>query len=187
MRCTVPGHAIAPLYSMTRREYGNAYEQGFRPTVRFLISKGVRHDSAEEIAQAAWTRGWERIAQLRDAGVVRTWVNTIALNLYRRNTYNDRREEPLVEYAVNHDPGVASIELAKLLESCGPSERVLLQCQLHGLTTTEMAQRVGATEAAVRIRLMRARRSARFAFENRNSQKGLDPGPDGNCFGLTNT
>jgi DNA-directed RNA polymerase specialized sigma24 family protein len=61
--------------------------------------------------------------------------------------------------------GVASIELASLLDSCCPSDRVLLLHQLHGLTTSEMAREVGATETAVRIRLMRARRSVRRVYE----------------------
>jgi DNA-directed RNA polymerase specialized sigma24 family protein len=52
-------------------------------TVRFLESRGSARDSAEEIAQAAWVRGWERIEQLRDVAMVFTWVNTIALNIFR--------------------------------------------------------------------------------------------------------
>jgi len=152
---------------MTRSDYGRAYEQGFNPTVRFLVSKGVPRDSAEEIAQAAWTRGWERIAQLRDEDVVRTWINTIALNLYRRDTHIDSRKEPLMDRAVKSDPGAASIELDRLLDSCCPSDRSLLLFQLYGFTTSEMARQVGASETAVRIRLMRARRSARSASENR--------------------
>jgi DNA-directed RNA polymerase specialized sigma24 family protein len=146
---------------MTRSDYGRAYEQGFHPTVRFLVSKGVPQDAAEETAQAAWTRGWERIDQLRDHEVVTTWVNTIALNIFRRSTHVDRRKEPLLDRTAMPDSNVASIELAKLLDFCCPSDRVLLLHQLHGLTTSEMARAVGVTETAVRIRLMRARRTAR--------------------------
>jgi DNA-directed RNA polymerase specialized sigma24 family protein len=152
---------------MTRADYGRAYEQGFYPTVRFLVSKGVSRDSAEEIAQAAWSRGWERIDQLRDAGIVRTWINTIALNMYRRATHIDSRKEPLRDRAAKFDPGGASLELARLMDSCSPSDRSLLLFQLYGFTTSEMARRVGATEGAVRIRLMRARRSARCALRGR--------------------
>ena len=154
---------------MTRGDYGRAYEEGFEPTVRFLVSKGVPLDSAEETAQAAWTRGWERIDQLRDEDAVRTWVNTIALNMYRRNTHIDRLKEPLLDRAVKPDPGAASIELARLLDSCCHSDRLLLLFQLYGFTTSEMAHQVGITETAVRIRLMRARRSARSASESKGT------------------
>lgn len=150
---------------MTRSDYGRAFENGFHPTVRFLVSKGVPHDVAEEMAQAAWTRGWERIHQLRDKEMLRTWVNTIALNMYRRTTHVDSKKEPLLDSIGGPDLAVASIELGCLLNSCCPSDRVLLLHQLHGLTTSEMAREVGVTETAVRIRLMRARRSARSMFE----------------------
>jgi DNA-directed RNA polymerase specialized sigma24 family protein len=170
-RGNTAGHAIAALQDMTRGDYGRAYEQGFHPTVRFLVSKGVPCDAAEETAQAAWTRGWERIGQLRDEEAVRTWVNTIALNMYRRNTHIDNRKEPLLDCAVKPDPGAASIELASVLNSCCPSDRLLLQFQLYGFTTSEMAHQVGATEAAVRIRLMRARRSARSASQSKAPAK----------------
>ena len=161
---------------MTRSDYGRAYEQGFEPTVRFLVSKGIPRDSAEETAQAAWTRGWERIDQLRDEDSVKTWVTAIARNMYRRNTHIDRLKEPLLDRAVKPDPGAASIELASVLDSCCPSDRSLLLFQLYGLTTSEMAHQVGVTEAAVRIRLMRARRSARSVSQSKGTVRGMPKG-----------
>jgi RNA polymerase sigma-70 factor (ECF subfamily) len=152
---------------MTRTDYGQAYQAGFKPTVRFLVSKGVPHDAAEETAQAAWTRGWERIHQLRNKEGVRTWVNAIALNLYRREARSDSREQPLLEFGGGVDVDLAAIDLASLLSSCCASDRQLLEHQLNGLTTSEMAQQLGASETAVRIRLMRARRSARSKCEPR--------------------
>jgi DNA-directed RNA polymerase specialized sigma24 family protein len=147
---------------MTRSEYGRAYQAGFKVTVSFLASRGAPQDAAEETAQAAWTRGWERINQLRDDHLVRTWVNTIALNMYRRSAQLESRMQPLSDQAGGADIDLAAIDLARLLSSCGSSDRALLIHQLHGLTTSEMALAVGATEIAVRIRLLRARRSARF-------------------------
>src|SRR5262249_60184024 len=64
-------------------EYGEAYEAGFDRTVRFLISKGARGDGAQEAAQAAWVRGWERLEQLRNHSRLSTWINSIAPNFYR--------------------------------------------------------------------------------------------------------
>ena len=152
---------------MTRSDYGRAYQGGFNLTVRFLISKGVPLDSAEEAAQAAWTRGWERIDQLRDKELVKAWINTIALNLYRRAALLESRWQPLMDRTGGADVDIAAIDLARLLRICPPSDRVLLLHQLHGLTTSEIAQELGASEAAVRIRLMRARRSARSITESR--------------------
>src|SRR3979490_857073 len=63
--------------------YAEAFQNGFGATRRFLISRGAPVDDAEEIAQAAWARGWEYREQLRDPSLVGYWVNSIARNLYR--------------------------------------------------------------------------------------------------------
>src|SRR5271163_1008325 len=68
---------------MTSDGYGKAYQRGFDLTVRFLISRGVQRDNAEEAAQAAWVKGWERLGQLRKDSFVVMWVNTIAMNVHR--------------------------------------------------------------------------------------------------------
>ena len=150
---------------MTRSEYGQAYQAGFKLTVGFLASKGVPHDVAEETAQAAWTRGWERIDQLRDKCLVRTWVNTIALNMHRRSAQLDSRIQPLGDLTSKPEIDDAAIDLATLLDSCCSSDRALLRYQLDGFTAGEIARELGASEIAVRIRLMRARRSARSLTE----------------------
>ncbi len=68
---------------MTTEEYGNAYKKGYHLTVRFLVSRGLTYDGAQETAQAAWVSGWERLGQLRDSSMVLTWMNSIALNIHR--------------------------------------------------------------------------------------------------------
>src|ERR1700730_1978979 len=68
---------------MNTEEYGCAYQIGLDRTVRLLIARGISWDCAQETAQAAWARGWEKRDQLRDSKMVMTWVNTIALNMYR--------------------------------------------------------------------------------------------------------
>ena len=50
--------------------YAEAFQNGFGATRRFLISRGAPLEEAEEIAQAAWARGWEYCEQLRDPGLV---------------------------------------------------------------------------------------------------------------------
>jgi DNA-directed RNA polymerase specialized sigma24 family protein len=146
-------------------QYGAAYQGGYKSTVRLLISRGAQEESACDTAQAAWTRGWECIDQLRNREQVNTWVNSIALNLHRRALSRGGREMLLDESTeLFASPGMshtAAIDLSKVLDRCMAEDRALLVRQLHGLTTAEMAREFGVTETAVRLRLMRAKLAAR--------------------------
>ena len=146
---------------MTSDGYGNAFNKGFGYTVRFLQSRGASRDRAEEGAQAAWTKGWERLAQLRNESMVCCWVNAIALNEFRRGIRKDSCDAPLEEVCGQIGVDCAAIDAATILKLCHPRDQVLFQHQMRGLTTEEIATALGATRTAIRIRLLRARRSAR--------------------------
>jgi DNA-directed RNA polymerase specialized sigma24 family protein len=163
---------------MTRDGYGQAYQRGYELTVRFLLSRGLQRDTASEVAQAAWVRGWERRNQLRNEALVTTWVNTIALNVYRsflRNETLNRELPELADRSVAID--LAAIDVAQLLNSCGPRDRILLEQYMNGFTMAEIAHQQHATETAVRIRLLRARRAARCRAEKKvkHPWKSCDP------------
>ena len=156
---------------MTREEYAHAYKDGIRLTYRFLLSRGVGRDSAEENSQAAWMRGWERLDQLRSDELVTTWVNTIALNLYRRALRRERRLQLLQDprYA-NTVPNWgatnwAAIDVSRILAFCRLPDRLLLEAQMDGKTAEEIADQEGVSQTAIRIRLLRARRAARRVAE----------------------
>jgi RNA polymerase sigma-70 factor (ECF subfamily) len=147
---------------MTREEYGAAYQKGYKLTVRFLVSRGLSPDSAQETAQAAWTRGWERLGQLRDPSMVSTWMNSIALNIHR----SYMRREPLVqilqEFPTQPKVNLAAIDVRRILKRCKTKDRLVLHRRyIEGYKIQEIAKSQGWTETAVRIRLLRARRSAR--------------------------
>jgi DNA-directed RNA polymerase specialized sigma24 family protein len=145
---------------MTRENYGQAYQRGFECTVRFLLSRGIHRDTANESAQAAWARGWERLNQLRDEGMVITWVNMIALNVFRGVARRQSGPAP-GKLSETTAIDVAAIDLARILEICRPCDRILLEKQLHGYSAKEIALDQGVTATAIRIRLLRARRKAR--------------------------
>lgn len=154
---------------MTAEEYGTAYERGFSLTVRFLISRGLFTDSAEETAQAAWVKGWERLSQLRNDHMVLTWVNSIALNLFR-SVIRKPAMHPLPEQSAPPRVNLAAIDVSRLLTSCTKADRVVLQKRyIEDCAIRDIAQQHGWTETAVRIRLVRARRSARARMNQRYS------------------
>lgn len=145
---------------MTREEYGSAYQCGFNLTVRFLVSRGLSYDTAQETAQAAWTKGWERLAQLRDSSMVLTWMNSIALNIHRSFIRREPLLQSLPELSTSPRVNMAAIDVLRILKCCKQNDRMVLQRHyLEGYKVNEIAQQHGWTETAVRIRLLRARRS----------------------------
>ena len=155
---------------MTNTSFSEAYQTGFDRTVRFLTSRGVPRDGAQEAAQAAWARGWERLYQLRNEEMILTWVNTIALNVYRGVARRQALTQPLPELRSELQIDLYAIDVDRVLKLCRPSERTLLEQQMSGVTTEEIARNHGVTETAIRIRLMRARRNARTHIELRAAQ-----------------
>jgi len=151
---------------MTCEEYGNAYKRGYNLTVRFLVSRGLTYDGAQETAQAAWVKGWERLAQLRDSNMVLTWMNSIALNIHRSCVRREPFLQTLPEISTPPKVNLAAIDVGRILQTCKKNDRLVLQRHyLEGYKVQEIARDHGWTETAVRIRLLRARRAAgkRFA------------------------
>jgi RNA polymerase sigma factor (sigma-70 family) len=151
---------------MTPECYGKAYAHGYTLTVRFLCSRGVRSEAAQEVAQAAWVRGWERITQLRDDSLVLTWVNTIALNLHRSAIHSASRLAPLPEIADRTPVNLAAIDVERILNLSCPRDRALFRQYLQGATVTEIAETQGVSQNAIRLRFMRARRGVHERLQN---------------------
>jgi len=148
-------------FQLTKDQYSDAYRHGFKLTLRFLLSRGLPYDTAEETAQAAWTRGWERLSQLRDSSLVFTWANSIALNMYRSLRRQEPRREGLTGLSTSPAPNLAKVDVEQILDRCRREDRDILQSYyLDGYLTSEIAAERGVSETAVRIRLMRARRAA---------------------------
>ena len=141
-------------------EYGDAFTTGYAVTRRFLLGLGAPIDDAEEIAQAAWVRGWEYRDQLRDARLIGFWVNSIARNLLRarfRRPLTTRIEDLSPSYTMD----LEALELRRLLECCPRRDRALLERSLQGFSAEEIARVVGITSTGIRVRLLRIRQSLR--------------------------
>ncbi|HVO96891.1 MAG TPA: sigma factor-like helix-turn-helix DNA-binding protein [Bryobacteraceae bacterium] len=145
---------------MQGTEYAQAFESGYGATRRFLLSRGAPMEEAEEIAQAAWVRGWEYRDQLRDPGLVSFWVNSIARNLFRarfRAPVQTEIDDACAVYTMDLD----AIEVGRLLERCPQRDRQLLERSLEGYSAEEIARSEGITPTGIRVRLLRIRQSLR--------------------------
>jgi RNA polymerase sigma factor (sigma-70 family) len=145
---------------MLRNEYAQAFETGYSATRRFLLARGAPLEEAEEIAQAAWARGWEFRDQLRDPGLVSFWVNSIARNLFRarfRAPIQTEMEDADAAYTLDVD----AIEVLRLLDRCSQRDRALLEQSLEGYSAEEIARTEGITPTGIRVRLLRIRSALR--------------------------
>ena len=149
---------------MKRDDYAEAFENGYGATRRFLLSRGAPLDEAEEIAQAAWARGWEYRSQLRDPGLVGYWVNSIARNLFRAR-FRAPAAAPLESAGSSRDLAytldVDAIELRRMLDRCSKRDRILLEQSLEGYSAEEIARTAGITSTGIRVRLLRVRQALR--------------------------
>src|SRR5277367_5079987 len=145
---------------MHRTDYAEAFETGYGATRRFLLARGAPIEEAEEIAQAAWARGWEYRDQLRDPGLVSFWVNSIARNLFRarfRAPVQTEIEDGNAVYSLDLD----AIEVGRLLDRCPQRDRELLEQSLEGYSAEEIASSEGITPTGIRVRLLRIRQMLR--------------------------
>lgn len=145
---------------MKGNEYAAAFETGYPATRRFLLSRGAAIDEAEEIAQAAWVRGWEFRDQLRDPGLVGFWVNSIARNLFRAK-FRSKITAPMEGVEAPYWMDLEEIEVRRLLERCSGRDRQLLKRSLEGYSAEEIAKDEGITSTGIRVRLLRIRQSLR--------------------------
>ena len=146
---------------MKRTEYADAFQNGYSATRRFLLSRGAALDEAEEIAQAAWARGWEYRDQLRDPSMVSFWVNSIARNLFRAR-FRTPPVLPLDGVDPSYTMGLEEqIEIHRILDLCPQRDRALLEKSLEGYSAEEMAHDEGISSTGIRVRMLRIRQGIR--------------------------
>jgi RNA polymerase sigma factor (sigma-70 family) len=145
---------------MSRSEYAEAFVAGYPATRRFLLSRGAGLEEAEEIAQAAWARGWEYRDQLRDPALVGFWVNSIARNLFRAR-FRAKPVLPIEGVDSPYTMNMEEIEVHLLLDRCPRRDRNLLERSLEGYSAEEIARSEGITSTGIRVRMLRIRQSLR--------------------------
>jgi DNA-directed RNA polymerase specialized sigma24 family protein len=146
---------------MKRNEYADAFQKGYSATRRFLLSRGAALDEAEEIAQAAWVRGWEYREQLRDPSMVNFWVNSIARNLFRAR-FRTPPVIPLEGIDPSYSMGLEEhLEVRRMLDRCPARDRQLLEKSLEGYSAEEIARDEGISSTGIHVRTLRIRQGIR--------------------------
>jgi RNA polymerase sigma-70 factor (ECF subfamily) len=140
---------------------------------RFLYGLVGDTDTAQELCQETFLAAFRALPRIRGEIKLSSWLHTIALN-QARSHFRRRRSRPQIplgEYDVpekgpDMQEDVANRELVQSILARIPrsyAEPLLLQLA-GGLTCREIAEVVGASEGAVKVRLLRAREAFRRAY-----------------------
>ncbi|GMU65653.1 MAG: hypothetical protein AMXMBFR36_19270 [Acidobacteriota bacterium] len=149
----------------------------------YRVVRGVVDDDteAEDVLQDTWVRAFEHLAGFRGEASIPTWVARIALHeawarmrKKRRFVALEPQREETLAAAAGEDPeeAAATGELRTALEravtALRPHERtVFLLREVEGQTTAETAEALELSEAAVKVRLHRAKARLRRDLDRR--------------------
>ena len=125
-------------------------------------------ERADEIAQDAFLRAWQRLDQFEGRGRFRAWLFTLARRTFLDALRRDGREQAFLQAweaeagdeaaAPGPEAMTAVLELAPMLARLTPRERdCLLLTQLWGLSTQETSATLGIPVGTVKSHVHRAR------------------------------
>lgn len=151
-----------------------------------LLSHKSREDQLDDLLQEVAMALVRRIETLREAGNVRAWLRTVAINAARASA-RARRSRPQPNSLAAEPPGALPArdhsldeEAQRVMELAAElpeayREPLLLRA-VHGVRGRHIAEMLGLTEATVETRIARARRMLRgLAFSDLGP--GTMPGP----------
>lgn len=136
---------------------------------RFIASMGERHE-IEEIVQDTFVRAFSSLESFRGDSSLRTWLLSIARNLFRDRLRSAQKKRNVVAIQEDHavteydalDRTVADETERRLLnavDSLTPTQREVFTLRVgEGLSYKEIAGIVGSTEGAARVHYHNAMR-----------------------------
>lgn len=131
---------------------------------------------AEELAQDAWVRAWERMDQFRGDAAFSTWMHRLTVNLLLDRKRSDARwlkrigslddEGDSVRTAARVAPAGAALDLERAVAGLPEGARVIfLLHDVDGYKHREIAERLGVAVGTVKAQLHRARRLMKEALD----------------------
>jgi RNA polymerase sigma-70 factor (ECF subfamily) len=130
---------------------------------------------AEELAQDAWVRAWERIGSFRGDATFGTWMHRLTVNLLLDRRRSDARwkkrlvsmdDEARAEPAAVTAPAGARLDLERAVRTLPDGARVVfLLHEVDGYKHREIADRLGVAVGTVKAQLHRARKLLQAALE----------------------
>jgi RNA polymerase sigma-70 factor (ECF subfamily) len=159
---TEPDEALATLArSGDRAAFGALVRRHERRAVAVAIGLLGSRGEAEEAAQEAFVRAFERLDTMRDAVRFRAWFTGILFRICQeaRRSRRARPSSPLPPPVTADGDASRAVEEALGLEE--EFRDVLILVYLQGLTFADAAATLGITESNAKVRAHRARRMLR--------------------------
>jgi RNA polymerase sigma-70 factor (ECF subfamily) len=152
-----------------------AYDSEFARLRPYLVGicRSLVGDDAEDVVQDTYLTGRSRLEQLRDKGLLRSWLTTIAINrCFDRHRRRQRLQSLLG--SIRPRPAPASdLDLRAQIEALPNRSRTVLVLHYgHGLSHDEIASLLGLEPVTVRSIAFRARRRLRLELGEDHNKDG---------------
>jgi RNA polymerase sigma-70 factor (ECF subfamily) len=158
--------------------------------MRAMLRELYMREEANDLVQQTFLQLHRARADFDPAQKLKPWVFTIAMNLKREHfRRKKRRPERSLEAESANEPavpalGAARVEarhtLARVLQDLPADQREVIELHwFDGLEFPEVAQVVGASVSAVKVRAHRGYVRLRHALGDAAGLPGLDPPPGG--------
>jgi RNA polymerase sigma-70 factor, ECF subfamily len=150
---------------MTSECFESAYTKGFPRVVKFLRHRGSDPELANELTQAAFVRGWERMHTLRQPERFIEFVISVAVNFYRDEMRKRARLtnfDGAFQIKVGPTVSVDMIDLRRAIKRFPSRQQTLTnEVYIQGRTPDEAARALGISKGAVEHRLSRMKQQLR--------------------------
>jgi RNA polymerase sigma-70 factor (ECF subfamily) len=154
-----------------------AFEHLYREHVNMVFAICVRMSGdrvlAEELAQDAFVRAWEKLPQFRGESAFATWLHRLAVNVVLEARRGDRRRRARMDGddAMDADivaprtPYAERMDLAGAIAALPPGARTVFALHdIEGFKHEEIAEMLDITSGGSKAQLHRARRLLREAL-----------------------
>lgn len=144
----------------------------YRPAVYALCHRMTDHsEDAEDVTQATFIRAFRELPRFRGESMLKTWVFRIAVNESLTLRRRKRTTCELTEESANVSDGtpgvVENLAVRAALSRLSTDHRAVLVLRFwEGFQGPEIAQILGISVPAVKMRLHRAREEFRKCYEN---------------------
>jgi len=188
-------HSVAPFTHRDTREkqFRQVFERYYRPIHHFFGRRGFDPEECRDLTQETFLRVYRGMGSFRGEAGVKTWLFTIAANIYRneiRDRHAEKRSGDEVSLEESLEQGrpifhripstprtmdplsrVLSKERSRLLRNgvagLPPRMRHCVRLRLdRGLKYREIASLLEVTEDTVKAQLFQARQKLRGALED---------------------